>query len=98
MACAQRGFARYVYGIIVIDTHVFISGSVCTVGFAEPPVCSLFNIDQYSSSITNRGIRTDIYIQTVPGPVREGSFIWSVRHKYIYQAMLCRDGAIKTHF
>lgn len=48
MARAQREFVRYVYGIIVINTHAFISGSVCAVGFEEAPVCSLFNGDQYS--------------------------------------------------
>lgn len=48
MACAQREFVRYVYGIIVINTHVFIRGSVCVVGFEEAPVCTLFNVDQYS--------------------------------------------------
>lgn len=98
MAWAQRGFVRYVYRILVINTHVFISGSVCALGFKEALVCSLLNMDRYPSPITNKGIGTNIYIQVVLGPVREGSFIWSVRRKYIYQTTLGRDGAIKTHF
>lgn len=48
MARAQREFVRYVYGIIVIDTHAFISGSVCAISFGETPVGSLFSGDQYS--------------------------------------------------
>lgn len=59
---------------------------------------SVVNADQYSRSITNRGARTDIYIQTALGPLTEGSFIWPVCHKYICQTMLHRDGTVKTHF
>lgn len=48
MARAQRELVRYVYGIIAINTLAFISGGVRSVSFEEAPVCSLFNIDQYS--------------------------------------------------
>lgn len=62
MACAQRGFARYVYGIIVIDIHVFISGGVCTVGFAEP-LCahSLTLINTHRQSLTGESERIFIF-------------------------------------
>lgn len=51
-----------------------------------------------TQSIANRGIGANIYIQTVLGPLTEGSLTWSIRHKHIYQTMLYREGAIKTHF
>lgn len=75
MVCAQREFVRYVYKIIVINTHTFISGSVCVVAFVKALVCSLFNADQYPQPITSRGIGTNIYIQTGLGPLNKGLFI-----------------------
>ena len=65
-------------------------------GLLGAPFLTLINT--YSQSLTGE-LEANICIQTVLGPLTEGSFTWSVRCKYIHQTMLLhREGAIKTHF
>ena len=55
-------------------------------------------ISTYSRSLTGE-LGANIYIQTVLGPLMEGSFTRSVHCKYIHQTMLLhREGTIKTRF
>ena len=65
-------------------------------GLLGAPFLTLINT--YSQSLTGE-LEANICIQTVLGPLTEGSFTRSVRCKYIHQTMLLhREGAIKTHF
>lgn len=57
MVCVRREFVRYVHGIIVISTHVLVSGSVCR-GFEEV-LCaqSLTLISTHGPSLTGESER-----------------------------------------
>ena len=88
MACAQRESVRYVHGIIVIGTHVLVSGSVCR-GFEEV-LCtqSLTRINTHGQSLTGEPERIFTFrLRWVPSR-RVLSFGLSVTNTFVRQCYI----------